>query len=187
MKRHTHKRRWLFLFVLLAAMMTSGGSIISAPAAEQSGASPEKEGFKKIRISTDQAVMDAKGKRTEFKGHVKVIVDDTKMEADWMSITHQSGLSPDSASTFSENAIERITAKGNVRIMFEDKTAVTDNAVYTPNDKTLILTGPNSKISSGKDFITGNKIILDRINQTFTVESDPGKQVEAVFHEKEKN
>jgi len=166
---------------MLLTLMT-GGFLLRPAAifgeADSRGIDPN---FKGIRISTDQAVIDGKGRQTEFKGNVKVFVDDTKIEADWLSITYRPGMAPDKTASFSEQSIEEILAKGNVKIMFEDKTAVAHQATYTPHSKTLILTGENSRITSGKDFITGGKIILDRINQTFTVESAGNKQVEAIF------
>ncbi len=166
---------------ILLGMMAGGFSLLPAPAFGEADDAGINGNFKGIRISTDQAVIDGKGRQTEFKGHVKVTVDDTKIEADWLSITYPPGLDRNKTASFTEESIEQITAKGNVKIMFEDKTAVTDQAVYTPQNKTLILTGGNSRITSGKYFIAGDKIILDRINQTFTVESTGNKQVEAVF------
>jgi lipopolysaccharide transport protein LptA len=143
--------------------------------------------FKGIRISADQAVIDGKGRQTEFKGHVKVSVDETKIEADWLGITYRAGMDPGKTASFTEKSIEEILAKGNVKINFEDKTAVAGQAVYLPHNKTLVLTGENSRITSGKDFIAGDKITLDRRNQTFTVESTGGKQVEVVFSQEKSN
>jgi lipopolysaccharide transport protein LptA len=187
MIRLTRNLSFLPVCGILIGMMAGGFLLLPAPAFGEAGVVGIDRKFKGIRISTDQAVIDGKGRQTEFKGHVKVTVDDTKIESDWLSITYRPGMDRGKTTSFTEESIEQITAKGNVKIMFEDKTAVTDQAVYTPHNKTLILTGGNSRITSGKDYIAGDKIILDRIDQTFTVESTGNKQVEAVFSQEKGN
>ena len=47
-----------------------------------------------------------------------------------------------------EDAIEKIVAKGNVKIRYENKVAVTEEAVYITKTKVLMLSGDNSKFTS---------------------------------------
>ena len=73
----------------------------------------------------------------------------------------------------------------NVKIIFDDKTAISQRAVYTTDSRILVLTGPDSKIISGKDSISGEKITLYRADDRIIVESGKEKQVEAVFFSKQ--
>jgi LmbE family N-acetylglucosaminyl deacetylase len=78
-------------------------------------------------------------------------------------------------------AIEKLEASGNVKITFDDKVAVAQKAVYQTEKRVLVLSGPNSKVTSGKDSISGEIITYYRADERIKVESGPNKRVEAVF------
>lgn len=88
--------------------------------------------------------------------------------------------------TSDEGSIEKIVSSGNVIINFDDKVAVAEHAVYTSETCVLVLTGPNSKVTSGTNFVSGEKITFYRTEDRMTVESGIEKRVEAVFYSKEK-
>ena len=156
--------------------------IIPDPSGAQEPPSAKKETVKGIRISTDQAIVDSKAGGTEFKGNVTVTIDgDTQINADWMKINFKSEIGKEKESAFSEKSIKEIIARGHVKIIFDDKVAITQEALYIPDEDTLTLTGESSKISTDKDFIIGDKITLNKKDGTFKVESTGKKQVEAVF------
>ncbi|MBW1745325.1 MAG: hypothetical protein JRJ25_02980 [Deltaproteobacteria bacterium] len=81
--------------------------------------------------------------------------------------------------------MEKIVSSGNVIINFDDKVAVAEHAVYTSETGVLVLTGPNSKVTSGTNFVSGEKITFYRAEDRMTVESGIEKRVEAVFYSKE--
>ncbi|MBU3979719.1 MAG: hypothetical protein KKG97_00110, partial [Proteobacteria bacterium] len=85
-----------------------------------------------------------------------------------------------------EESIEKIVSSGNVKINFDDKVAVGQHAVYTSATGILVLTGPDSKVTSGTNSISGEKITFYRAEDRMTVESGIEKRVEAVFYSKEK-
>ena len=83
-------------------------------------------------------------------------------------------------------SIKKLVANGNVKIYFDNRVAVTPQAVYNIETEILILSGDNSRIISGNDSISGEKITLYRTTGRINVESGSEKQVEAVFYSGEK-
>ena len=78
------------------------------------------------------------------------------------------------------------TVNTNVKINFDNRVAVTSQAVYNTETRVLVLSGDNSRIISGKDSISGEKITLYRTTGGITVESSKDKRVEAVLYSGEK-
>jgi lipopolysaccharide transport protein LptA len=141
--------------------------------------------IKGIRIVTDQALVDSNARFSEFTGNVAVTIDDdTEIHADWIKIRFKPGILNEKKPSFSEKSIQDIVAKGNVKIILDDKVAITEEALYIPDEDTLTLSGGNSRISMADDYITGEKITLNRKDGTFKLESLGKKQVEAVFFQK---
>jgi lipopolysaccharide export system protein LptA len=178
----TNNGQWIsFMFGVIFLLLICGVPPGTGIAVGEEGPEETKPPFNEIRIVTDQAIMDSKARQTEFKGNVKVDIDDTTIAADWLKVIYRSGLDTDPEMPMDQNGIKEIIARGNVRILVDGKTAVTEEAVYMPETDRLVLTGENSKISSGADYISGDKIILNRRDGTFKVESTGKRQVEAVF------
>ena len=171
----------MIILCVLSIFLTS---IPESMAAEEP-TSVEGEKIKGVRIVTDQAVVDSKAGYTEFKGNVRVTIDeDTQINADWLKINLKTDVGTQKGLAISEKSFKQIIAKGNVKIIFDDKVAITEEALYIPGEEKLVLTGTNSKISTDKDYIIGDKITLNRKDGTFKVESLGKKQVEAVFFPK---
>ena len=83
-------------------------------------------------------------------------------------------------------SIQRIVAKGNVRINFDNQTATTQQAEWSPKEQTIVLSGPGSKIVSGKNSITGSKITLHQGDNRIQVEGGNDGRVEAQIFSDEK-
>jgi len=67
------------------------------------------------------------------------------------------------------NKVERMLARGEVRIETDGREAKAAQAEYTVADDRLVLTG-SPQITQGKDIITGTKIILYRRTNRLEVE-----------------
>lgn len=85
-----------------------------------------------------------------------VVVDDgqSQMYADLMQVFFKSAGSDNSASSFAsrEGNIQKIIARGNVKIAREDNLSFSNEAIYNASDKTLNLTGrPRLIIYSTED------------------------------------
>ncbi|MBU4318302.1 MAG: hypothetical protein KKF30_13655 [Proteobacteria bacterium] len=141
----------------------------------------------RIHIITDQAVVDSRARTTEFTGNVSLSMDDTAISADWIKVIYKSGIKNASNTKMDEKSIDTITAKGHVKIKLEEITAETMEAFYDADENTILLTGENSRISSGTDYISCDRITINMLDQSFKAESSGKGPVEAFFQTKPDN
>ena len=169
-------------YVIIAATLLV---LVSGPfgPGRSGAAEPEKsdktEQAEPIRITADRLTTDNQKHSAVFEGHVTAVQGDARITTDRLTIFYKSKSGEASAGA---NDIERLEAQGNVRIFFDNRLAVSNQAVYIMNERKLILEGPESKVVSGQDEIVGSRIVFDRNTGHMTLESDGGKQVEAVIH-----
>ena len=74
------------------------------------------------------------------------------------------------ASDSNQDALKKIIATGNVKIVSEQYTATSDRAEYDVVDKTIILSGEESTVISGKNSLSGTKIMMDQQSGEVKVE-----------------
>jgi lipopolysaccharide export system protein LptA len=133
-----------------------------------------------IHITSDKLVTDNAKRSAKFSGHVKAVQGDTVITCDQLTIFFKAG--SNTASKISNNDIERLLAEGHVRIEFDNKVAVSNQAVYIIAERKLILSGPGSKVISGQDEISGSKITFFRDDGRVMLESDGRNRVNAIIH-----
>lgn len=165
------------LLAFLAAVRPTYGQSVS----RGKPAEPAKE---PIHIVADMLTSDSEARVAEFSGNVRATQGGTVITSDRLKIFYAAEASgaPQPQGAVGESAVKKIIASGNVRISFDNKVAVTREAVYNSETKMLVLTGPDSKITSGSDSLSGEKITYNRADGGITVEGGPNKRVEAVFH-----
>jgi len=157
------------LLFILSFLMT--GALCPALAADQE---------QKIRITADRLVANTQTGRAEFSGNVKATQGSTVITSDRLEIHYAQDTQPGEA-VASDTAIRSIISSGNVVIHFDDKVATTDRAVYHSKSGIFTLTGKGTRVTSGDNTITGEKITVDRINDRMTVESGKASRVNAVI------
>lgn len=140
----------------------------------------------KIHITADKLISDNNADYAEFIGNVRATQEDTVITADKLKIFFKKNPHNKKKPTVGEEAINKIVASGNVKIKFDNRVAVARQAVYNTETEVLVLSGNNSRIVSGKDSISGEKITLYRTTGRINVESGGEKRVEAVFYSGEK-
>ena len=143
-------------------------------------------GTGKVQITADKLIADSKENSAEFRGNVKAVQQDTIITSDRLKIYFKKEQNRSERQPASD-AIERIEVIDNVEIKFDKRVAVTKEAVYITDGKRLVLKGPNTTITSGKDTITGEKITLFRETGRIQVEGGKASQVEAIIYPGEKN
>jgi len=136
----------------------------------------------KIHIVADVLTSNSEARFAEFTGNVRATQGDTVITSDRLKIFYTEGLAESKGSSSGEGAINKIVASGNVKISFDNRVATAQEAVYNSESKILVLSGPQSKIVSGTDSITGEKITYNRSDGRITVEGGRNSRVEAVFH-----
>ena len=169
------------LFVLTATLVIIAGFMVRFAFAEN-----DLTENKKIYITADSLIADSEARCAEFIGNVRAVQEDTVIIADRLKIFYKKVEDSNKGLTSSEESIEKIVSSGNVKINFDDQVAVAQHAVYTSKTGVIVLTGPNAKITSGTNFVSGEKITLYRSEDRITVESGKKKRVEAVFYSEEK-
>ncbi len=140
----------------------------------------------KIHITSEKLIANNEALNVEFTGNVIATRGEEVVTADSLKIFYKKSLGEDKKIGAGEEAIKKIIANGNVVIRFDNKVAVTEQAEYTAETGVLVLTGPNSKVTSGNNFVCGEKITLYRADDRMTVEGTNEKRVEAVFYSGEK-
>jgi len=174
------------MVLVLSALL----AIIVAPccpglAEDQTTKTPEVDGDKMIRVSADRLVTDTESQNAEFIGNVLATRDNMTIRCDSLKIFYTDASAQDAQSKPGEGSIRRIVADGNVEINFDNQTATTQRADWSPQDQTIVLSGPGSKIVSGKNSITGSKITLHQENNRIQVEGGSDGRVEAQFFSSE--
>jgi lipopolysaccharide export system protein LptA len=167
----------LALPLLIAITLTIAAfSVVSA-------ADTKKKKPSKIHITSDELVAFTNDKFIEFIGNVKATQDTGVLTADKMRIFYRDKKDQKK----DEEPVDKIVATGNIRFEFDNNVALSEKAIYTTKDATLVMTGENSKLIKGENYITGNKFILQRVQGKFIVKSDSKKQVEALINPEDKS
>ncbi len=136
-----------------------------------------------LHVISDKMIATKDKSLIEFIGKVKATRLDSIVIADSLKVYFNESSS--NTTNSSENNVKKIVATGNVEYTMEDRKAYSDMAVYTTADEILILTGKSPKLVTGKNFVTGKKITLYRLQDKVIVESDGKKRVEAMFNPEE--
>ena len=77
--------------------------------------------------------------------------------------------------------IDRIVAKGNVRMVQEDRVATGDQAIYYKDRDEVVLTG-NPQLWRAENTLKGERIIFNLETKKVLVESSPQRRVEALLY-----
>ncbi len=176
-KKDVFHIRWLLLFALLLSYYLVG---FVAGAAETESSEEKPSTGSPVHITSNRVNSDQKGKWVQFTGNVKATQDDGVITADSLKVYYK----PNGGRSATTSTIEKMIAQGNVKIIFDNKskTAIAQKAVYTANDKVLVLSGGSPKIWSDKNVIQGKKITLFQGENRTVVEGSMQKQVEATFY-----
>ena len=83
-----------------------------------------------------------------------------------------------------EEVLKKIIATGNVEITSAQYIAKTEKLEYDTASMTIVLTGENSTVINGKNFITGSKIILYQKDGRVKVLGSKKKRIKAEFFSK---
>lgn len=168
--------------LILAAIFLCG----SAWAADGKTSKSRKAAEEKILIDADKLVTNDQEKYAEFLGHVKATQGNFVITADALKIYYRGNLINRGKKSSDEDMLSKIVATGNVKITSEEYVAEAQKMQYDIKTQELVLSGKNSKVTSGKNSITGSQITLNRQTGRVNVEGGSRQRVKAVFYSKEK-
>ncbi|MBN1932157.1 MAG: hypothetical protein JW786_11175 [Desulfobacterales bacterium] len=156
--------------------------------AEDKSYYPDKDNEnQKIYIIADKFISDSEVGFAEFIGNVRVTQGAMVICAEKLKIYNSQDSKLQENPAIGEESIKKIIANGKVKITFDNRLAMTDQAEYITEEKILILSGVDSKVISGKNSISGTKITLYRADGRIEVEGRNEKRVEAIFYSEKLN
>lgn len=158
------------LVVVVPAMM--GAAQETAPPAGKN---------ERIQITADHLEVNNKDRSAAFSGNVTAVQGATRINADRLTVFYESADSGTGAVQGTDDAINRIVSDGNVTIRFDDKVAVTRKAIYNKKTGILELIGEGTRVTSGQNTITGNRITVDRARDSISVEGGDQRVKAVIF------
>lgn len=170
---------WTIALVAVAALMS-----IAAWAADDSKSGQAES--EPIQIVADELISFNEEKYAEFIGNVKVTQGEFTITSDKLRIYYRGELLDAEKKDSEEDAIKKIIATGNVRITSEQYTAEAEKAEYDTTTMTVVLSGENSKVISGKNSISGPIIRLNQKSGQVKVEGSATERIKAEFFTKSK-
>jgi lipopolysaccharide export system protein LptA len=171
-----HAAACLIVFILLSFQIV---------AEETSPESNKSKDQNRIHITADTLITNTNEKNAEFIGNVKATQGTTIITSDRLKVFYREQPEVQQQPAADTDVISRIIAEGNVKIVFDNQVATTEHADYLADKRIVILSGVDTKIISGNNSISGNKITLFRDDGRIQVESGKEKRVEAFFYSQE--
>jgi lipopolysaccharide export system protein LptA len=163
------------------ARVTAGGVVflllflvtaVSAGAEEKPGAWRSDEvGRQPIEITADSLHADSGTESVTFEGNVVAIQADVTLHADRLFAQYSRG----------QEAIEKITAEGNVRVVQGGKEARAARAVFYNLEQRIVLSG-GADLKQGENTLKGDTVTIYLRENRSVVTSGEGGRVRAVLH-----
>jgi lipopolysaccharide export system protein LptA len=172
----------------ITLIILAAAGLWTAPVAGAAGLfTPGATGDSKapIEIVSDRMIANTTEKWADFLGSVVATQGKFSMTADALRIYYEGDLmnAPKGAA---QDRIQKLEATGQVHIVSDQYTADADRAEYLPASDRLTLSGKNARVVSGKNTLTGSKIVLNRSEGKALVEGGGAERVKAVFFQEEK-
>ncbi len=184
------KPRTMALVLLLAVMLGAAG-VNGAPADK----TQNREEFP-LRITSTRLEADQKEGLILFSGKVKADYRDATLYSEQLRVYFkpQTGAARPKAATpapgdanqgplgdLGGQKIDRIVAKGNVRLVQGDRVATGDEAIYYKDRDEVVLRG-NPQLWRAENTLKGERIVFHLNTNRVVVESSPQKRVEALLY-----
>jgi lipopolysaccharide export system protein LptA len=139
-----------------------------------------------IEIVSDRMIANTTAKWADFLGSVAVTQGKFSMTADALRIYYEGDLLNAPKAGGTQERIKKLEATGRVHIVTDQYTADAERAEYVPASDVLTLSGETARVVSGKNTLTGSKIVLSRSEGKALVEGTGAERVRAVFFQEEK-
>lgn len=126
----------------------------------------------KVEITSDLFTVDEKTQEAVFTGNVVVVHPSVKVWAQKVIAIYGDAGPSD---------IESFVASGSVKLETPEQTATGDQAVFTPGDQLLRLTGNVQVVNSGGTIAAGELVVNLATNVSTFTSSGSGGRVTGVF------
>lgn len=153
--------------LLLFLVMAVPAGAEEKPVAWRSG----EAGRQPIEITADSLNADSGTESVTFEGNVVAIQADVTLHADRLFAQYSRG----------RDAIEKITAEGNVRVVQGGKEARAAHAVFYNLEQRIVLSG-GADLKQGENTLKGDTVTIYLRENRSVVTGGEGGRVRAVLH-----
>jgi lipopolysaccharide export system protein LptA len=185
------KRHGFLALAGLLVLFWAGSPLAYAAAPKKPG--PEKE--VPLHITATRLEADQTKGLVIFSGSVKAVYCDATLYSDQLQVYFkakpelpkgapkppQEKAEQSPLGDMGAEKIDRIVAKGNVRMVQEDRVATGDQAIYYKDRDEVVLTG-NPQLWRAENTLKGERIIFNLATKKVLVESSPQRRVEALLY-----
>ena len=185
------KRHGFLALAGLLVLFWAGSPLAYAAAPKKPG--PEKE--VPLHITATRLEADQTKGLVIFSGSVKAVYGDATLYSDQLQVYFkakpelpkgapkppQEKAEQSPLGDMGAEKIDRIVAKGNVRMVQEDRVATGDEAIYYQDRDEVVLTG-NPQLWRAENTLKGERIIFNLATKKVLVESSPQRRVEALLY-----
>jgi len=171
-------RMFLITFLMLSLPWTV------APAAESRGMMKSLRGGGPIEIVSDRLDAYHQERLVVFSGNVVATQKDKVIKADRVFVYYKKNDKVAARRTTtmeSADDLDRIEARGNVRVTQGERIVTGENAVFFNNEQKIIMTG-NPVMREGSNIIKGDRIVVLLEEDRGVVESSNQKRVTATIY-----
>jgi lipopolysaccharide export system protein LptA len=165
--------------LVFAAAPAAAADLFAAPG---TGASNEP-----IEITADRLDTNNTEKYAEFSGSVKATQGTFSITSDTLRIYYEGDPLNPAKEKSSQGSVKKIVASGRVHIVSDQYVADAEHAEYVTETDVMTLSGKNSQVVSGKNTLSGSKIVLNRKEGKASVEGGAAERVKAVLYQEGKN
>lgn len=152
-----------------ALVMVAAGLLLGAASAAAAQDVSGKNG--PVQVGGDNWHADQSIHTEYWDGRVEVQQDDAQLFADHIKLIHAGGGPNGDSKSWGD--VIRMEAQGNVYYKTEDRTMNGDNAVYTKDDDTVVITGAKVILKQGQNVMTGTRLVAHPNAGTSTFDSSP--------------
>lgn len=170
------KKRSLFSRTFCMAILASLASVVASHAAGTADQKPVPIHIQAVRLDSYN-----EENKAIFSGDVVAKKAEMTIYADQMTVYYRKADKKDPEAGEGAEEVEKIFAKGHVKIIKGKRIATGDEAVYYSQEQNVILTG-NPRAWEGTNMIKGDRITIFTAEDRSIVESQAGNRVEALVY-----
>jgi len=171
----------------LAAMTLSAIALSTALVAQPGRAQIAPQGKGPVDITADQLVGHNKECEAVYTGNAEALQDTSRLRANEMDFYNKKlpnphpGANADANPTCGE--LDRMEAHGNVYYVTPDRVVKGDDAIYTADNTTIVMTGAEVVATQGQNVVSGTKLIINTTTGEATMVRGTGR-VRSVLYPK---
>lgn len=130
-----------------------------------------------ILFEADDTIIDDQNKYTLLSGNVKISQDGSTLTADSVRLNYTAKEGGDGSTVTS------VVAQGRVKMVFEDKTASADKAVYDAATQTITLTGNEAPatVTSAQGTTSAGSFVINRASGRIMARKSDKHRVKATL------